>query len=119
MRDIIAKLGGKVPVIQFSLGTHGNWPDLVATGPNVIGIDWQTSLAEVRKVIPESIGLQGNLSPTMLSDVTPEIAARETQVVLESMRGRAGHIFNLGHGVTPAAKLENISAVVDTVRNFK
>lgn len=119
MKAIITQLGGKVPVIQFSLGTHGNWPDLIATGANVLGIDWQTSLAEARRVIPESTGLQGNLSPTMLSDVTPEVAARETQVVLEAMRGRAGHIFNLGHGVTPAGKLENISAVVDTVRNFK
>ena len=119
MKGIIAQLGAKVPVIQFSLGTHGSWPDLIATGANVIGIDSQTSLAEVRQLIPESIGLQGNLSPTMLSDVTPEVAACETRVVLEAMRGRAGHIFNLGHGVTPAAKLENISAVVDTVRNFK
>ena len=39
--------------------------------------------------------------------------------VLETMRGRAGHIFNLGHGLTPAAKLENIGALVDTVKNFK
>lgn len=119
MGEIIARLGGKVPVIQFSLGTHGNWPDLIATGANVLGIDWQTSLAEVRQVVPAGLGLQGNLSPAMLSDVAPEVAARETRRVLEAMRGRAGHIFNLGHGVTPAAKLENISAVVDTVRNFK
>jgi uroporphyrinogen decarboxylase len=107
------------PLIVFSLGTHGNWSDLVATGANVLGIDWQTSLAEARKVIPETVGMQGNLAPTMLSDVTPEVAAHETRLVLEAMRGRAGHIFNLGHGVTPAAKLENISAVVDTVRSFK
>ena len=110
---------GAPPVIAFSLGTHGNWPDLVATGANVIGIDWQTSLAEARRVIPESIGLQGNLAPTMLSDVTPEVAATETRAVLEAMRGRAGHIFNLGHGVTPAAKLENIAAVVETVKHHR
>ncbi len=35
------------------------------------------------------------------------------------MRGRTGHIFNLGHGLTPAAKLENIAALVNTVKNFK
>ncbi|MFO1488435.1 MAG: uroporphyrinogen decarboxylase [Verrucomicrobiota bacterium] len=119
MKQIIAALGGKVPVIQFSLGTHGNWPELVATGANVIGIDWQTPLAEARKIVPGGIGLQGNLSPAMLSDVTPDVAAQETRAVLETMRGRAGHIFNLGHGVTPAAKLENISAVVETVKAFK
>lgn len=105
-----------VPVIAFSLGTHGNWSDLTAMGSNVIGIDWQTSLAEVRKVIPENIALQGNLSPALLVDATPEVVATETRTVLESMRGRHGHIFNLGHGLTPGAKLENISALVETVK---
>ena len=118
MRDIITNLGGAVPVIQFSLGTHGNWPDLIATGASVIGVDWQTSLAEARKIIPTGIGMQGNLAPSVLSDATPELVARETKAVLETMRGRAGHIFNLGHGLTPAAKLENISALVETVKNF-
>ena len=41
------------------------------------------------------------------------------RAVLEAMRGRAGHIFNLGHGLTPGAKLENITALVETVKNFK
>jgi len=107
------------PIIAFSLGTHGNWADLVATGANVIGIDWQFPLAEARKLIPEGIGLQGNLAPALLADATPEVVARETQAVLEAMRGRAGHIFNLGHGLTPGAKLENIAALVETVRSFK
>jgi uroporphyrinogen decarboxylase len=54
-----------------------------------------------------------------LSDATPDVVAQETRVVLETMRGRAGHIFNLGHGLTPAAKLENIQSLVDTVRTFR
>jgi uroporphyrinogen decarboxylase len=119
MKAIISNLGGKVPAIAFSLGTHGNWNDLISTGANVIGIDWQTSLTEARKLIPESIGLQGNLSPTLISDATPEVVAKETENILEAMRGRAGHIFNLGHGLTPAAKLENIAALVNTVKSFK
>lgn len=109
---------GAPPIIVFSLGTHGNWPDLVATGANVIGIDWQTPLAEARKAIPEGIGLQGNLAPALLSDASPEEVVRETRGVLEAMRGRTGHIFNLGHGLTPAAKLENIAALVETVKTF-
>ena len=118
-KEIISRLGGKVPVIHFSLGTHGNWPDLIASGANVLGIDWQTDLAAVRKIIPANLALQGNLSPMLIAEATPEVVARETKEVLEAMRGRAGHIFNLGHGLTPAAKLENIQALVDTVKNFK
>ena len=104
--------------IVFSLGTHANWPDLVATGASVIGIDWRFPLAEARKLIPEGVALQGNLAPSLLSDATPAVVARETQSVLETMRGRLGHIFNLGHGVPPSAKLENIAALVNTVRSF-
>jgi uroporphyrinogen decarboxylase len=117
--EIIANLGGQVPVINFSLGTHGNWPDLIASGANVLGIDWQTDMAEARKIIPAHIAMQGNLSPVLIAESTPVVVAAETKKVLEAMRGRPGHIFNLGHGLTPGAKLENIAALVDAVKIFK
>lgn len=107
------------PIIVFSLGTHGNWDDLVATGANVLGIDWQFSLADARKLLPETVALQGNLAPTVLSDATPDDVARKTKRLLVEMRDRPGYIFNLGHGVPPTAKLENIAALVETVRSFK
>jgi len=139
MRDIVAGIGapstasarpstteshagqvtGAPPVIVFSLGTHGNWDDLLATGASVLGIDWQFPLAHARRLLPANIALQGNLAPALLSDATPDIVAKETRAVLEAMRGRKGHIFNLGHGVPPNAKLENIGALVETVRAFK
>jgi uroporphyrinogen decarboxylase len=122
MRDIITALGRQPaapPVIAFSLGTHDSWQDLIATGADVIGVDWQTPLAEARRLVPAHIGLQGNLSPALISDATPEAVARETGAVLEAMRGRPGHIFNLGHGLTPGARLENITALVETVQHFK
>jgi uroporphyrinogen decarboxylase len=108
-----------VPMIVFSLGTHENWPDLVATGAQVLGVDWQNSLAQVRALVPNSVALQGNLPPALLSEATPEVVARETGRVLEEMRGRPGHVFNLGHGTPPDAKLENIAALVETVRAFR
>ena len=107
-----------VPVIVFSLGTHSSWPDLIGTGADVLGVDWHSSLAEVRDIVPEGIGLQGNLPPALLSDATPEEIASETRRVLEEMRGRPGHIFNLGHGTPPTTKLENMVALVETVKGF-
>lgn len=106
------------PVIVFSLGTHGNWPELVGTGAHVLGVDWQSSLTELRNTVPEGVGLQGNLAPALLSEATPETVSAETRRVLEEMRGRPGHIFNLGHGTPPTARLENIAALVETVRGF-
>jgi uroporphyrinogen decarboxylase len=122
MRDIISELrtpNSELPTIVFSLGTHGNWDDLLATGASVLGIDWQFPLAHARRLLPVDIALQGNLAPALLSDATPEMVAQETRAILEAMRGRKGHIFNLGHGVPPNAKLENIAALVETVRAFK
>ena len=119
MCEIIANLRAKVPVIVFSLGTHDNWNDLATTGANVLGIDWQFSLMKARKLLPNDIGIQGNLNPALLAEATPEKIAAETNRLLAEMRGRAGHIFNLGHGVPPTAKLENIAALVETVKNFK
>jgi uroporphyrinogen decarboxylase len=118
IKEIISGLGDKVPVIAFSLGTHHNWNDLVATGANVLGIDWQFPLREAQKLVPPSIALQGNLPPALLADCTPETVAKETTRVMVEMLGRPGHIFNLGHGLPPGAKLENIEALVNTVRKF-
>ena len=124
MKEIISNLAhvaprSAPPAIVFSLGAHGNWNDLIATGANVIGIDWQFSLNEARKIIPAHIALQGNLSPTLLAGATPDVVSIATKKVLETMRGRPGYIFNLGHGVTPDAKLENIAALAETVKDFK
>jgi uroporphyrinogen decarboxylase len=119
MQEIIANLRTKIPVTVFSLGTHDNWNDLAMTGANVIGIDWKFSLTEARKLLPEKIGIQGNLNPALLAEATPEKIVSETNRLLVEMRGRNGYIFNLGHGVPPTAKLENIAALVETVKNFK
>jgi uroporphyrinogen decarboxylase len=123
MQDIIHQLQPVEPqpvppVIVFSLGTHGNWDDLAGLGASVLGIDAHVSLTAVRQKLPSTIGVQGNLDPSLLL-ATPEAVAAETRRILTEMRGRPGHIFNLGHGVPPAAKLENVSALVQTVKAFK
>lgn len=109
----------RVPVIVFSLGTHNNWADLLATGAGVLGIDWRFPLSRAREILPGTVALQGNLAPDLLRSSSPETVAREATGLLVAMRDRPGYIFNLGHGVPPAAKLENIAALVETVRNFK
>jgi uroporphyrinogen decarboxylase len=118
IKQIVSGLKGTVPVIVFSKDIHGNWDTLTDTGANILGIDSGVRLADIRKMLPSSIGVQGNLDPFLLM-TTPEKVASETSRILTEMRDARGHIFNLGHGVPPDAKLENISALVDTVKNFK
>ena len=116
IRETIAALGGKVPVILFSKRSRP--AELAATGANVLSVDWTQPLAGIRDLLPAHVGVQGNLDPFLLT-TTPELVAAETGRILRDMAGRTGHVFNLGHGVTPAAKLECIQALVDTVRSFQ
>ncbi len=118
MKQIITSLNRQVPVIVFSKGTHGNWDELVGTGAQVLGADCNVRLAQVRERLPAGVAVQGNLDPFLLS-TTPEIVAGETSRILREMRGRTGHIFNLGHGVPPDAKLENIESLVAAVRSLR
>jgi uroporphyrinogen decarboxylase len=63
--------------------------------------------------------VQGNLRPDLLAGAEPPLVAAQTRRLLELMRGRNGYIFNLGHGVPPEAKMENLEALAETVQNFK
>jgi uroporphyrinogen decarboxylase len=118
IKRIISALNGAVPVIVFSKDVHGNWDTLADTGANVLGVDCHVRLADARARLPGHIGVQGNLDPFLLA-TKPEIVAAETNRILTEMRGARGHIFNLGHGVPPEAKLECIESLMRTVRNFK
>lgn len=115
---IIRAINSRVPVLLFAKGVHGCWETLANSGAHVLSVDWTVPLADLRGVLPPQVGVQGNLDPCVLN-TTPEIVRTETQRLLDRMRGRRGHIFNLGHGVPPTAKLENIEALVSTVRNLR
>ncbi len=107
-----------VPVIVFSRGTSHLWQQLIATGANIVSIDPEFPLEKAREVLPRTIAIQGNLKPELLSNATPEAVSTETRRLLTIMQSRNGYIFNLGHGVPPDAKLENIAALVETVQQF-
>jgi uroporphyrinogen decarboxylase len=115
MREIVSALAGGVPVIVFSKGAR-DWNSLARIGGDVLGIDHGVTLTEARTRVPVGIGLQGNLPPECLVTETPDEVAARVEGILDEMRGRNGHVFNLGHGLLPATKLENIDAVLRTVR---
>jgi uroporphyrinogen decarboxylase len=117
MERIVSKLIGQAPVIVYSKGTRA-WDALAKIGASVIGVDHQVALEEAARRLPRDTGLQGNLDPALLSGAEPDTVAAQTRRLLELMRGRNGYIFNLGHGVPPNARLENLQALADTVQNF-
>ena len=118
IRAIIAALPRDFPVILYAKGTAPHLTDQAFTGARVISVDWTTDLSIVRRTLPANIAVQGNLDPVLLN-TTPDIVRRETTRLLESMRGATGHIFNLGHGITPRAKIECMETLVETVTSWR
>lgn len=118
IRDIIAALPKGFPVILYAKGTPSQFTDQAFSGASVLGVDWTVDLGVVRKLVPGNIALQGNLDPVLMN-TTPEIVRHEVTRLLETMRGANGHIFNLGHGIMPQAKIECVEALVDTVTRWK
>jgi len=118
VREIIAALPKDFPVILYAKGANTQLTDQAFSGASVLGVDWTIDLSLARKLVPGNIALQGNLDPVLLN-TTPDIVRHETARLLESMRGAHGHIFNLGHGILPQAKLECVQALVDTVMAWK
>jgi uroporphyrinogen decarboxylase len=118
IRDIIAALPKGFPIILYAKGTPSQFTDQAFSGASVLGVDWTVDLGVVRKLVPGNIALQGNLDPVLMN-TTPEIVRHEVTRLLESMRGANGHIFNLGHGIMPQAKIECVEALVDTVTRWK
>lgn len=112
---ILKRISGSAPTILFAKG-NSDWEYQATTGATVLGIDHSADLAEVSTKVPGHIALQGNLDPELLATGTTDQVKLATRKILNKMISRPGHILNLGHGLTPAAKLENIAAMVETVR---
>jgi uroporphyrinogen decarboxylase len=118
IRQIVAALPADFPIILYAKGTCPHVTDQAFSGVKVLSLDWTVDLGIVRHSVPGNIALQGNLDPVLMQ-TSPEVVRREATRLLESMRDATGHIFNLGHGITPSAKIECMDALVHTVVNWK
>ena len=112
--EATAALG--VPRIHFGTGTAGLLELIASSGSDVVSLDWRVNLDEAWRRIGSGLGVQGNLDPAAM------LGPREAMVdaaldVLRRAGGRPGHVFNLGHGVLPATPMENLQALVETVRS--
>jgi uroporphyrinogen decarboxylase len=106
------------PLIYFALNSNHLLEEIRDCGADVVGVDWRTPLMSASRALGDRYALQGNMDPTILLS-TPEIIASRATAILEGAAGLPGHVFNLGHGVLPETPLENMQALVETVRNFR
>jgi len=107
-----------VPRIHFGVGTGELLSLMADAGADVVGVDFRLSLADARARVPADKALQGNLDPAILG-APWDVVAKEVDAVLASNAGHPGHIFNLGHGVTPDTPPETLEKVVERVHAYR
>ena len=119
MTEIIDQLpreadGRRVPVIVFTKG-GGQWLEAIADcGADAVGLDWTTDIGAARERVGDRVCLQGNMDPTLLN-ASPERIREEVAQILTSFGEGSGHVFNLGHGITPGINPDHVAAMVDAV----
>ena len=115
-KRIFDAIGARVPTIHFGTGTAMLLEDLRDAGGDVIGIDWRIPLDTAWERVGHDRAVQGNLDPTLLLGPTSRLFAA-TDDVLARAANRAGHIFNLGHGILPTTPLEHVQMVARHVHS--
>lgn len=113
----IAKEKVDAPVIHFGTGTAGTLELLQEAGGDVIGVDWRIDLDVAWNRLGDGVGVQGNLDPVILFAPFDEVK-RQAARILDSVKGKPGHIFNLGHGILQHTPVENVRQLVDFVHEY-
>ena len=110
-------VASQVPLILFSKGANGHLEALADTGCAALGLDWTIALGEARARVGQRVALQGNLDPAVLH-AAPDTIRAEVKKALGSFGAHPGHVFNLGHGITPNVDPERLAVLVDAVHQL-
>jgi uroporphyrinogen decarboxylase len=105
-----------IPAIHFATGTATLLEAMAAAGGEVIGLDWRIPLDAGWARVGAQRGVQGNLDPATLLGPWPRVEAAALDVLARAA-GRAGHIFNLGHGVLPATDPDVLGRLVELIHS--
>ncbi|MBS0285895.1 MAG: uroporphyrinogen decarboxylase [Proteobacteria bacterium] len=122
MQEIVTHLKTKpstkdTPIILFTKNGGQYLEHIAQTGCAAIGIDWTVDIAQARSRVGHLVALQGNLDPCVLT-ANPENIVREVKSVLDRYGKGSGHIFNLGHGITPDINPDNVQVMIDTIKQY-
>lgn len=117
--QIISKLNRKdIPVISFCKGSSVFAPLMAEAKPDVISIDWNVDLLDIKKRLPANIAVQGNLDPHILY-ADKKVIKERIHRLFDRMRYEKGFIFNLGHGIMPDIPFDNVKYAVDLIKEWR
>jgi uroporphyrinogen decarboxylase len=113
---IFQAIGRRVPTIHFGTGTSAILEELRAAGGDVVGVDWRIPIDVAWQRLGHDCAVQGNLDPTLLLGPVHRMFS-QTDDILARVAGRAGHIFNLGHGILPSTPVEHVQMLAQYVHS--
>jgi len=117
-RNIVEKLrqnGVDLPVIGFPKGIgEGLIAYAHEAGVTAVGLDHGVDPAWANTYLPKAMPVQGNLDPLSLISGGEAMTA-DIDHILDCFADRP-HIFNLGHGITPATPVDHVQQMIDRVR---
>jgi len=117
--EIISQLNRKdIPVISFCKGSSVFAPLMSEAKPDVISVDWNADLLDIKKKLPAGIAVQGNLDPHILY-ADKKVIKERIHRLFERMRGENGFIFNLGHGIMPDIPFDHVKYAVDLIKDYR
>jgi len=116
-REVISNVTPGTPVIHFGTGTATLLELMREAGGDVIGVDWRVRLDDGWGRVGHDVAVMGNLDPVALFANQDSLRAQAKRILDQADR-RAGHIFNLGHGILPQTPVENVIALVDMVHEM-
>ncbi len=117
--EIISQLNRKdIPVISFCKGSSVFAPLMVEAKPDVISVDWNADLLDIKKKLPAGIAVQGNLDPHILY-ADKKVIKERIHRLFERMRGENGFIFNLGHGIMPDIPFDHVKYAVGLIKDYR
>lgn len=107
-----------IPVISFCKGSSVFAPLMAEAKPDVISIDWNVDLLDIKKRLPQGIAVQGNLDPHVLY-ADKKVIKERIHRLFDRMKGEPGFIFNLGHGIMPDIPFGNVKYAVEVIKEYR
>ncbi len=111
--------GERCAVALFANGMGKRLAEIADFPADIISLDSSVELDKAKALFAKANSVQGNLDPNLLSEADEKSVETEALGIMQKMSPIGGHVFNLGHGILPSAKIENVEALCQTVKNFK
>ncbi|HYA92327.1 MAG TPA: uroporphyrinogen decarboxylase [Thermodesulfobacteriota bacterium] len=116
-RKVMDGVDKNVPLIHFATSNSTLLELMKRAGGDVIGVDWRVDIDEAWARLGHDVAIQGNLDPVVLLGPV-DLIEKNVKKILDRVKDRPGHIFNLGHGLLPNTPPDHVAALIEAVHRY-